>query len=297
MSNYYLNSTTTTLKTVATKITDTTVAGAFVGHGLSTAAHTPDFTSSIDEKPTTTNYKYQGTDISTYLIAPYVESSGTTYSSIPSWCKNIRAVLIGGGGGGSNDIQQYNLNQVLNQQNGNHDHHVANQQGLVDKQHHHSFNQQDRNKIAALNQPANQQNQHVGGGGGGGGGFIYLNTTQVSPNQFQLSLGTGGTWNTNGASTTLTIGSTTYTAAGGNAGSQTSGGSGGSATGASIAVAGSNGSTTSTTSGGNAGKSGMSSTYSTISTIQNYGCGGSGATVGANSQGGTTGYYRIYFLQ
>lgn len=60
-----------------------------------------DFT--INEKPDKLKYFVDGTDISDFSIAKYIDMSGTftiTNSDIPLWCKKIRAVLVGGGGSG-----------------------------------------------------------------------------------------------------------------------------------------------------------------------------------------------------
>lgn len=59
------------------------------------------FINSVDETVLPLGYTINGTDISQWCIAKYVESSGsTTYTSIPGWCTKIRAVLVGGGGNG-----------------------------------------------------------------------------------------------------------------------------------------------------------------------------------------------------
>ena len=83
----------------------------------------------INEKPNSLGYLYNGTDISQYCIAPYVESTGSTFTSIPSWCKNIRAILIGAGGdggSGTSGSQQYNNRQehihIAYVRNDNNDH-------------------------------------------------------------------------------------------------------------------------------------------------------------------------------
>jgi hypothetical protein len=82
--------------------------------GLPIVSATFSGVNTINEKPNSLGYLYNGTDISQYCIAPYVESNGTTFTSIPTWCKNIRAILIGAGGNGASGTlgsHQYNNRQ------------------------------------------------------------------------------------------------------------------------------------------------------------------------------------------
>ena len=93
----------------------------------------------INEKPTKTGFYNAGTDISTYCIASYTENS----ISIPTWCTNLRVVLMGGGGNGAgsttgqqihtNAVQQaaVHTHQPLNQQAAVHTHQLLNQQAAV----------------------------------------------------------------------------------------------------------------------------------------------------------------------
>jgi hypothetical protein len=307
MSNYYLNSNTVKLSDVAKYITDTNVANAYVGNGLT--ANTSVFTTSVTENPNNFNYKYNGTDISTYCIAAYVESSGSnTFSSIPAWCKNIRAILIGGGGGGSQHY--YNFDAHRNQNN-------------------------NRNNSEEHDNNNNDQHQHISGAGGGGGGFIYLKTTLVT--SVSIQVGSGGGPANPGGNTILTTSAGTFSAYGGGGGTRTV------VSGISQGVGGDGGITTQVTNGaynngtagtktdnqtfsstvtdrtfkgGVGGNAGTQNTYTTNTDILNYGKGGDGVSItyridSSQQQWGTHnaptstqaatsgsgGYYRIYFLQ
>lgn len=108
MSNYYklqINTTTYNLNEIVQYYNNDVVTTGYTNTNLTKSTNT--FTSTINEKPYLLGYKYQNTDISEYCISLYVESSGTTYSSIPPWCKKIRAILIGGGGNGKKGQDGY----------------------------------------------------------------------------------------------------------------------------------------------------------------------------------------------
>lgn len=121
-------------------------------------------------------YKITGTDISTYSIAAYTEAvGGGSINAVPSWCKSIRAVLMGGGGHGSNQQTQ-----------------IPDQQSDVDQQFNHNSGYNGANHFQ--HDQINQQHVHnaypVGSGGGGGGAFIYISNLQVQGlQQFQVQAG------------------------------------------------------------------------------------------------------------
>jgi len=99
MSNYYKNSTVLRINDICKYITTNDITNNYY-RNLGIPLGTTTFTSSINENPANLGYKYNTTDISTYCIATYIESSVTTFSSVPSWCNKIRAILVGGGGTG-----------------------------------------------------------------------------------------------------------------------------------------------------------------------------------------------------
>ena len=306
MSNYYKNS--VLLNNIINGCTNSNVQNAY--KILNSATNT--FTSSINETPSNLLYNYQGTDISTYCIATYVESSGTTFTSIPSWCTKIRAILVGGGGSGAKGLsgvnhtaqhtrvnQQHNSRQVsygynnYNDQNNTGTNNIANSDNAQDDRNQNGG--QHYQNIHNSDVPA-YQDSGSGGGGGGGGAFLYLSNTQVQGvSTFQVSTPAIAT------ATTLTIGATTYTANGGKTASGTSAGAFGSASNGTINASGSNGSAASGAAAGSGGAGGLTSTYSSALSLL-YGDGGAGSNgvggdeTAGNATSGQTGYYRIYFL-
>jgi hypothetical protein len=132
-----------------------------------TSAAAPPY-QNINEMPSPLGYSYQGTDISSYAVARYIELvGGQSTTTFPSWCKKIRAVIVGAGGGGG-QIQQ--LDQQWHNSGYNNGHSATN------KFYHNS-----------------DIHQHIDGGGGGGAGFIYINNSQVTGIQsLQAYAGTGG---------------------------------------------------------------------------------------------------------
>jgi hypothetical protein len=270
-------------------IKNTNSYNAYKNSGISLNADYNDFTSTIIETPNSAfNYKYNGTDISTYSIATWVDSN-SGFSSLPSWCTKIRAVLIGGGGAGAKGDFSYNV------QNNTH----INNSIQISANHNHD-----------------NQDVFVGqsGGGGGGGGFVFLNTTNAS--QVSVELGIGGRANgESGTATTLIInGSTVVKALGGGGASIANGGGGGGTQGGSTVANGGNGQ-------GNKG-AGVpgGQQYINSSALESYGKAGGGTSASyhlvnrtytghenphdfvyyfpsdVNYQPGNDGYYRIYFL-
>ena len=267
----------------------------------------------IDEKPNTIGYSFQGTDTSTWSIAPYIDSTTVasfTQSNLPSWCKNIRVVTIGSGGGGG----------TINT-NVNHDHY-NNQNKQTDRAFDHS-NQQENNggqRDGAQVQPTqlhpsihqNTGGQHHGRdhtgqnqaqdayhyndhvhdninaatSGGGGGAGIYL--TSISTQTYsQIQIQT-----TQGTVLSLSNGTTyTITAGGG------SGMTAGTVTSQGFEIQGSQisgpvqgyGYTGNPGSQQSGGQNGINNSGDDFSTILTYGDGILGAS-------GNPGYYRVYFL-
>uniref|UniRef100_A0A6C0ERY4 Uncharacterized protein n=1 Tax=viral metagenome TaxID=1070528 RepID=A0A6C0ERY4_9ZZZZ len=274
----------------------------------------------ITEKPNNLGYIYNTTDISQYCIAPYVESTGTTFTSIPTWCKNIRAILIGAGGNGATG----QLGSVQQQQNVVAHHHVLHwirnynyRRGYGDwsnigdshtviatTYNTHEGEKKHQNAIYGDSDHDTQHSrdtQHIdqtlnskqaagsSGGGGGGGGFVYLNNIQVEGKT--ISIAGGGLLQ----DTTLTVQTTKYTAAKGLNAPGITAGTGGAVTGTATASGAGN--------AGSASTGGTSGFYSYLNTFQygNGGNGGAGGVSGTNpdpSDGipGQAGYYRIYFL-
>ena len=109
-----------------------------------------DYTSlGITETPTKTGfYNATHTDYSTFCIAYYTENQ---LVSIPSWCRQLRIVMIGGGGSGT--TYQGGDHQHVNAVNTHND-----TQQHVAAVHTHTAN---KNHRAAVNQAAVQQHQHV----------------------------------------------------------------------------------------------------------------------------------------
>ena len=290
----------------------------------------------INEKPNNLGYLYNGTDISQYCIAPYVESTGTTFSSIPPWCKNVRAILIGAGGNGGTgeqgnianhaavninirevqkitadrdrndfivkDHTHYYIFSSIHPRIEKADNSTAGRNGDYDllETFTHGRDHQHRKSKMHQHNIAEYTDQQTGatGGGGGGGAFIYLNSIQVQSGT-TLTIEGGSS----GQATTLTVQTTKYIAEkGGNAVGTTKG------TGGSVQITNKPSNIIIDISGngkngdvGTKGASGFSS-YSTAFSYGNGGDGGAGSA-GANPKvNGTTGtpgqagYYRIYFL-
>jgi len=275
----------------------------------------------ITEKPNNLGYIYNTTDISQYCIAPYVESTVTTFTSIPSWCKNIRAILIGAGGDGGTGqlgsvqqqqdvvahnhvlhwIRNYNYRQgIFDNWKNEGDSHIAIAKttqihdgahqinnvngGNSDHDSQHSKHTEHTDQTLNSNQAAG-----AAGGGGGGGGFVYLNNIQVEGKT--ISIVGGGLLQ----DTTLTVQTTKYTAAKGLNAPGITAGTGGAVTGTATASVAGN--------AGSASTGGTSGFYSYLNTFSygNGGNGGAGGVSGTNpnpSDGipGQAGYYRIYFL-
>lgn len=295
------------IKDLVKCIKDTNSYNSYVNSGITLNTTYDDFTVSVDEKPTNVfNYTYNNTDISTYCIATWVDST-TGFSSLPSWCTKIRAILIGGGGAGAQGQVSLNI-QYNNHENSN----------------------------INIKQQYNQDNQDFytgqAGGGGGGGGFVFLNTTSVS--QLSVQCGVGGQAECeSGTSTTLTINGTTIITANGGAGGikipfvdnnetvidsvVTGTGVGGIAQGGALTGTGQNGAKGTPDQYGSGGLPGGQQ-YINSSSIKSYGVGGRGTRAsiygspgiqGSSSAGndyryifadyygtGSAGYYRIYFL-
>jgi len=275
----------------------------------------------INEKPNSLGYLYSGTDISQYCIAPYVDSSETTFTSIPSWCKNIRAILIGAGGDGvtgqlgsvqQQQTVQYNEHNIESPYNYNYRRNYGkfkNESGThqrsVDRTRHvnigpqssHDTNYGDSQhyhqayiRTTHTDQTVNS-NQAAGssGGGGGGGGFIYLDNINVEGKTISI---TGGNVKED---TKIIVETTTYTAAKGVNASGVTAGTGGTVSGTATVSAAGN--------AGNASTGGKSGFYSYLNTFP-YGNGGDGGAGGVSGSSpnptdgipGQAGYYRIYFL-
>jgi len=302
MSTYYYKNTSIKLDNGAIKyIINSTVAGVFKYNGSSVftlqSSYTSAFTTTVNEIPSDTGYNYNSTDISTYCIATWAESSSSDFSSssIPSWCNKIRAVLIGGGGGG---ITGPNANSY--DTNTDYTHNVVNHQHDHGTSHYGNDND-------IQSQPHNHTTYHNGGGGGGGGGFIYLSTYDITntKSNVNISLGKGGTANTAGGNTQISLSTTkSYTVGGGGSGTSgtVTGGSAGTAPSTDYYVTtsvsgkkGSNGYSENGGSGSSIGDDALN--IINDSTIKTYGKGGNGtATSGIAGGSGTNGYYRIYFL-
>ena len=148
--------------------------------------HTSNFTN-INERPNNVGYGYYSqsttTDISMYSIAPYKEGSNgqsLTNSEFPTWCKNIRVVMIGGGGAGyhayeiqhnhqlashnNTDSVQYQFFQEDNHVNGRQqqkqqiNQQGSNSQGGVGSNHHKGQLQGEVHGRGSRHEGANEQN-------------------------------------------------------------------------------------------------------------------------------------------
>jgi len=323
MSNYYKNG--VSLSTLCKGITTSNYGASFNSLGLTLVTiDTVSSTTAVNEKPNNLGYLLNGTDISTYCIAPYVESTGTNnYSSIPSWCSGIRTVLIGGGGTGTagsvgtvgTNAEAYQINYTAI-----HYDHKDNKGGQSSQNNWgptvgvdinfppghnsaHTDNSNYQQKYVNYNTThsnfAGQFNQQKGadGAGGGGGAFIYLNNIPVQSNNTQIQIQAGGA----NQGSKLTLGGTAsviYTAgAGGNATGSTVGAAG------SYSIQGTNpyeivnagGSTASTRTGGSSGFYQYSSSFASGNGGNGTSGVGAGETV-TSAVGGQAGYYRIYFL-
>jgi hypothetical protein len=270
----------------------------------------------IEETPNQVSYEINDDDISEYCIASFLEgSSGTLASVLPSWCNNIRVVLVGGGSGGA-----YSNTQIQGLQLDQHD----NNSGYND-------NNFPTNKFHNDYQVHYHHINTIGGNGGAGGGFIYISSLKTSgQTSLQTVCGQGGAAGGNGQNTSLTliINGTTYDVQAGGA-QTTSGGTnslGGLQATSVINYSGfgpttqnpgywqeqediellnkihyqtyyfyQNPSGTASLSGGLSGNN-NNQTYFTKDGYT-YGNGGAGGTnMGGQPSGGAQGYYRIYFL-
>ena len=284
----------------------------------------------INENQSNTGYKVSGADISSYSIAPYVDSvnypNGIAQTNLPTWCKYIRVIMIGKGGSGSN---ANNVHIPANQQDvrDNHDHYRA-QQGNHQQYHNHDHNKYNGNdncyhedyqqqneqtthtrfnengriqSLIAGQQNTNTQhnyhshgpsvNQDIKGGGGGGGGFVYISSLSTNTySQFQLS------YAQTAVKLQLNNNAASVSVLDGGSAQQQNAGSGGLVQNQNVQIISNNGQAgtqgTQGTSGGNSGIVGQQ-----YSTSLPYGKGGAGGS--QNNNGGASGqgyYYRVYFL-
>jgi hypothetical protein len=283
----------------------TSINNAFTNMTITTNPSSNNYTN-INSTPNTFYYSINGVDITTYSIATFVEASSGSTTNMPSWCKNIRAVLIGGGGGSTPSA-------------------------LGTQYDYHSNNSGYNNPIATnvFNRDYKvREHKTTPGNGGGGGAFIYISSLNVTGYQtFSLSCGTGGGASTTGGATTLTISKNSQTStftAGGGGGAQTAGaasitnnisattlygsgqaggGGGGTNTGGTYQVSYQGGQQVNqapTGTGGSGGKDGsIGITPQTQTSGLTYGIGAAAsssttAVVAGNS--GNQGFYRIYYL-
>ena len=129
-----------------------------------------------------TNYKLNGIDIKTLFLPVYVEFTGGSGTvNIPSWCKYVKALMIGGGGGGGGGDNGFFGNDFDAGSSGGGGAFVDTQAITI-------------GSIKTLSYT-------VGGGGTGGGGG----------NQYNWVGGDG----TNGGDSSITYNCTSYTAGGG----------------------------------------------------------------------------------
>ena len=187
---------TTTLNNKFTNMTITTTPNAAVY-------------ANTNSSPNTIYYSINGADISTYSMAYFSESvgGGATVTTIPAWCKSIRAVLVGGGGGSQPSTLGTQYDYI---------------------QHNSGYN----NPIATNRWHRyyeNREHKSTPGSGGGGGAFIYISSLNVTGYQtISVSAGSAGSAADSGSSTTMTIvknsQTSTFTAGGGSGGSSTAAG-------------------------------------------------------------------------
>ena len=292
MANYYKN-TNIKLSDTIKLTTLQTISDRYLSNSANfitvNSSYSSDFSTAIDEKITSTNsYYINNTDISTYCIANWIESSTSNFASslIPSWCNKIRAILIGGGGGGGGRNSVSDTAAVTNQFP------YDNQRSFR----HLSFQYGSKSDIQKQDQTSHVTTNHntYSGGGGGGGGFLYLSTTDITnvKSNVNITLGTGGAAGTSGNDTVLTINTTQYKGDKGSAASGTTSGTGGSGN---STYNGGNGGNGGTTTSGTAGLNGGISITNNDS-IKVHGKGGVGANSVSNATAGSNGYYRIYYL-
>lgn len=112
--------------------------------------------SGVNEQPLKTCvYNESKTDISTFCIASYTENS----LSIPSWCTQLRVVMIGGGGSGTTPATAQKVHQNANHQDVVYHYYVAGQKVDQQQSHTHQY-------VAAKTTPA--RHDHKKGGYRGG---------------------------------------------------------------------------------------------------------------------------------
>jgi len=290
----------------------------------------------INEKPNSLGYLYNETDISQYCIAPYVESNGTTFTSIPTWCKNIRAILIGAGGNGAtgnlgffthvaavnvNTRENQNIDVDFKSSTAKPNEHRQYQDGTVPA----DTNQERAMNTAAVYQSDYHQKQefHITVHGNLTPKHIVRNVIihhhNIATYNVQNAGASGGGGGGGGfvylknidvqgktisiegggllQHTTLKVQTTTYTAAKGVNAPGVTAGTGGTVTGTGTAT------TSVVGNAGNASTGGKSGFYAYLNTFP-YGNGGNGGAGGVSATSpnpsdgipGQAGYYRIYFL-
>lgn len=307
------------LSEIISKLTNSSVNSSFGNNNIATDySYSSTFSSSIDEKPSVTNYMYQGIDIQEYSIAPYTESNTNNFSAsnLPSWCTKIRAVLIGGGGGGAS--AQVNTVQSPNYWAGNFTHHQnCNYYNKGQASGGYRF-QNNRYQFITTNQSPNYysggQQLNDGGSGGGSGGFIYLPTIDITSsknnNNVSITVGGGGNGGSGQGATGQTGGTTSYNddqynirALGGGGATLANRGNAGAtdlqSIGGGIGLTGNIGTQSNGGTSGGAGGS-VNTTHIISNTYKSYGAGGSGSSAShgtpADGNAGANGFYRIYFL-
>lgn len=117
--------------------------------------------SGVNEQPLKTCvYNESKTDISTFCIASYTENS----LSIPSWCTQLRVVMIGGGGSGTTPATAQKVHQNANHQDVVYHYYVAGQKVDQQQSHTHQY-------VAAKTTPARHDHTRQKRGYSGGGVF------------------------------------------------------------------------------------------------------------------------------
>lgn len=243
------------------------------------------------------SYTVNGTDISTYSVAYYIDYTTTTTATFPSWCTKTRCVMIGRGGNGQGG-QNSQRNWQYGYQRQAHYH--------KDQMLYHNQNDQDQNYFGV------QNTAMAGGYGGAGGGFVYLEIASNPSTSYTVTIQSAASTSfvgqginseaLNGGVYTQ-VGTTSgqvQIGANGGVGGVPSGGTGGGGN-----LSGSINYTVSSSSlysqygkGGGAGNGGGSSSYSSGNQagIQPYDNTTYAIQAGGAGAGGTSGFCRVYFL-
>jgi len=282
---------------------------------------TSDFTSSINENPTSIGYYNNNTDLSTFCIANYIEYSSAqtnTLITIPSWCNKIKGVIAAPGGYGAPSYKIINETKTKGVLIGSVSRTILPTKASNSTDVRTDYTTTEVKQKTTVNRfstdhqtPANlttttyklvisSSETIKTGANGGGGAYYYFNTIDITNNRV-IKLNIPSSSPLNAVNTILTIGTPstptpniTYNIAGGSPGTSTVTTTSEGASGIFVSL------------GSGSGESGLgsisglnnvlASSSSLKTNVGNGGTGGSTTVSGNPGNTGKVGYARIYFL-